>query len=184
MSTLTAAQSCQPWPSPPPATFRPGTCYSFAPHAAPWHLTVPDLGWVIVAFMVAAWLLGIVQDWFDGQYEVTRKGRLGVRVTRRWYGTRAWVARRGHRHEDDHHRYQVIRWDSEGTDCPWLLVQDIDDDGAEVTWEPVTRFVPEAVRKLRPWIFHHRWLRLPVLFDYKTLPWPSGRPSGWPKDGA
>jgi hypothetical protein len=136
--------------------------------------------WTIPTFIAAAWVLNSLSSWFADQYEVTRCGRFWFRITRRWYGTRSWLAQRGHRHESDHHRYQVIEWLDDNTECPWLLVRDIDDDDAEVIWAPVTRFVPEAVRKLRPWIFRYRRLPLPVLFAYETLPWPSGRPSGWP----
>jgi hypothetical protein len=184
MRALILAASCQPWPASGPVTFRPGTCYSFTPHAAAWHIPAAGWGWITAAWLVAGLLLTAVMNWSGDQYEVTRAGLFRFRVTRRWYGTRALVAPRGHRHESGHHRYQVVKWDSEFTDCPWLLVQDLDDEDAEVVWLPVTRFVPEAVRRLRPWIHRYGRLPLPVLFAYETLPWPSGRPSGWPQDAA
>jgi hypothetical protein len=179
MSTAILASACQPWPASGPVTFQPGTCYSFAPHATSWHITLAGLGWIIAAWLVAGLALAGAINWFTSQYEVTYDS--WPWLTRRWYGTRAWVALRGHRHENDHHRFQVLKWDRDATDCPWLLVKDIDDEDAEVVWLPITRFVPEAVRRLRPWIFRYHWLRLPALFAYQTLPWPSGRPSGWPE---
>ena len=187
MNAQIVAQSCQPWPASGPVTFRPGMLpYCSALPAAPWHITFAAWGWIIAVWLIAGLLLTAAMNWFADQYEVTRTSRFRFRVDRRWYGPRAWVAQRGHRHEDDHHRFQVIKWDNEGgPDCPWLLVRDIDDDDAEVVWLPVTRFVPDAVRRLRPWIFRFGWLRLPALFAYETLPWPSpGRPSGWPKADA
>jgi hypothetical protein len=182
MNNAILASGCKPWPASGPVVFQPGTCYSFAPHAAAWHITFAGIGWIIAAWLAAGLLLTAVMNWFADQYEVTRTGRFRFRVARRWYGTRAWIARRGHRHETDHHRFQVIRWDGEATGCPWLLVRDIDDEDAEVIWAPVTWFVPEAVRRLRPRILRYGRLWLPVPFAYETLPWPSpGRPSGWPE---
>ena len=38
----------------------------------------------------------------------------------------------------------------------------------------MTDFAPEAVRRLRRWIFRYHCLQLPVLFAYKTLSRPAG----------
>ena len=140
------------------------------------NITINDAGWIIAALLVGAWVLGGIQGWFTGQYQVTRRGRAWFRVTRRWYGTRAWVVLRSEINWDEPERFRVDRWDDENTGGPWLLVQSIDDDGAESFWAPVTDFVPWAVRRLRPWIFRYRWLRLPVLFAYETLPSAYGTP--------
>jgi hypothetical protein len=137
------------------------------------HITVNDLGWAILAYLFAAALLCSIWDWFSGQYEVTRAGRSRVSVTRRWYGTRAWVILRGHEDDDEPERYQVLGWDQEDTRVPWIRVMSIDNEDAESFWAPVTDFAPEAVRKLRPWIFRYRSLPVPVLFAYETLPRPA-----------
>jgi hypothetical protein len=158
------------------------------------HITVDDLGWAILAYLFAAALLCSIWDWFSGQYEVriasrllTRRARgewaLGLRplrgipfriaITRRWYGTRAWVILRGHEDDDEPERYQVLGWDQEDTRVPWVRVMSIDNEDAESFWAPVTDFAPEAVRKLRPWIFRYRSLPVPVLFAYETLPRPA-----------
>ena len=76
----------------------------------------------------------------------------------------------------------MLEVDTEDSDVPWLKVGSVDfdkdhldeDELAEPFWAPVTDFYPEAVRKLRPWIFRYRWLRLPVLFAYKTVSRPDG----------
>ena len=140
------------------------------------NITKADYGWVIAIWLIAGLVLSAVADWFAGQYEVTRRGRAWFRVTRRWYGTRAWVVLHGEMNQDEPERFRVIRWDGENTGVPWLQVQSIDDDGAEAFWASATAFAPEAVRRLRPWIFRYRWLRLPVLFAYETLPSAYGTP--------
>ena len=133
------------------------------------NITVPNLGWITLAFLLAGTVLGWIQDWFTGQYEVTREG-FRIRVTRRWYGTRAWVILRSHEDADEPERYQVAGWDQEDLSVPWVRVMSIDNEDAESFWAPVTDFAPEAVRRLRPWIFRYRRLPLPVLFAYRILP--------------
>lgn len=130
------------------------------------------LAWGIIVCIAAAVIAASVQEWFTGQYEVTRKGFLFT-VTRRWYGIRAWVILRGHEDDDEPERFRVLQVDTEDTETPWLKVGSIDfaaDEDAEPFWAPVTDFAPEAVRKLRPWIFRYRHLPLPALFAYETLP--------------
>lgn len=134
------------------------------------NITKADLGWVIATWLIAGLILAAIADWFTGQYEVTRRGRAWFRITRRWYGTRAWVILRVQFDWDEPERFRVDRWDDENTGVPWLLVHSIDDDGADSFWAPVTDFAAWAVRRLRPWIFRYGWLRLPVLFAYETLP--------------
>jgi hypothetical protein len=181
MNPVVLASGCKPWPASGPVTFQPGTCYSFAPHAAPWHITFAALGWVIAVWLIAGLTLAGAINWFSGQYEVTWKP---LRIARRWYGIRARVILRDEAEQDEPERFKVLEVDTEDSDIPWLKVGSVDfaaDEDAEPFWGPVTDFYPEAVRRLRPWIFRYRWLRIPVLFAYK--PWPSpGRPSGWPAD--
>jgi hypothetical protein len=175
MNTAVPAQSCQPWPASGPVTFQPGTCYSFDPHAASWHLTTfAGLGWVIAAWLVAGLILSALMNWFTDQYEVAAGRRIGFRLWRRWYGTRAWVILRAEADEDEPERYRVLGWDQEDCDAPWVRVMSIDNEDAGSFWAPVTDFAPEAVRRLRPWILRYRWLRLPVLFAYVPLPQPAG----------
>jgi hypothetical protein len=134
------------------------------------------LPWGIIISLAIAWIFASVSEWFTGQYEVTRKG-FRVHVTRRWYGTRAWVILRSRKDDDEPERFRVLEVDAEDSDTPWLKVGSVDfadDEDAEPFWAPVTDFYPEAVRRLRPWIFRYRRLRLPVLFAYKTLPHPAG----------
>ena len=127
------------------------------------------LAWGIITCIAAAFIAASVQEWFTGQYEVTRHG-FRLSVTRRWYGTRAWVVLRVQADEDEPDRYQVLGWDQENTLTPWVRVMNIDNEDAGSFWAPVTDFAPEAVRRLRPWIFRYRRLYLPVLFAYRTLP--------------
>lgn len=131
-------------------------------------MTTITLPWLLLVCVVAGTVLAGIQEWFTGQYKVTRRG-----VIRRWYGVRAWVILRGHEDDDEPERFRVLQVDAEDSDIPWLKVGSIDfagDDDAEPFWAPVTDFAPEAVRRLRPWIFRYRRLALPVLFAYKTLP--------------
>lgn len=138
-------------------------------------ITIHNLPWVILACIPAGCILSGIQNWFAGQYEVTRRGfRFGV--TRRWYGPRAWVIIRGHEDDEEPERFRVLNVDTEDTQVPWLKAVSIEDDGAGPFWAPVTAFAPEAVRRLRPWVFRYRRLRLPVLFAYKALPRPAGYP--------
>jgi len=142
-------------------------------------MNTTTLPWGIIAFIAAAFIAASVQEWFTGQYEVTREG-FRIRVTRRWYGTRAWVILRSHEDADEPERYQVAGWDQEDLSVPWVRVMSIDNEDAEPFWAPVTDFAPEAVRRLRPWIFRYRRLALPVLFAYYLL----RQPAGYLQDGA
>lgn len=145
------------------------------------NITVPNLGWVILAFLLAGEVLATLQCWFDGQYEVARHG-FSVRATRRWYGTHAHVCLRGDEDNDKAERYNVLRWDDESTTVPWLLVENLDDGkfGAAPYWAPVTAFAPYTVRRLRPHVLRTERYRFPMLFDYL----PPRRPAGYLQDGA
>ena len=143
------------------------------------NITRTNLGWVILAAFAVSFVLASVQEWFAGQYEVTRCG-FRFTVTRRWYGPRAWVILRSDKDDDEPERFRVLEVDDEDLNHPWLKVGSVDfdeDEDAEPFWGPVTDFYPEAVRRLRPWIFRYRRLRVPVLFAYKTLP------AGYMQDG-
>jgi len=140
------------------------------------NITVANLGWIILGYLVAATALSTIQGWFTGQYEITRHG-FRLTISRRWYGKRAWVILRARKDDDEPERLRVLQMDTEDSEIPWLKVGSVDfadDEAAEPFWAPVTDFYPEAVRKLRPWIFRYRWLRLPVLFAYMPVSRPDG----------
>ena len=146
-------------------------------------MNTTTLPWGIIACIAAAFIAASVQEWFAGQYEVRRRGRFWFRVTRRWYGPRAWVILRKHQDADEPERFRVLQVDTEDSDIPWLKVGSVDfanDEDAEPFWAPVTDFAPEAVRRLRPWIFRYRRVALPVLFAY----YPLRQPAGYLQDGA
>ena len=143
------------------------------------NITTANLGWIILAWLVAGYVLGNIQCWFDGQYEVTRHG-FRVRGTRRWYGTRAHVCLRAEEDNDEAERWLVLGWDQEDCEVPWIRVINIDDEDARSRWAPVTDFAPYAVRRLRPWVFRYRRLAIPFLFSY----WPLRQPAGYLGDGA
>ncbi len=130
-----------------------------------WHAYV-----LVLAFFALNWAL----DWFTGQYEVSRRGRLGFRVTRRWYGARGHVCFRSDADLDDPAWFRVLDWIGESTDVPWVLIAPPDDTEFPACWCPVTDLAPYSVRRLRPWIFRYRWLRIPVLFSYVPLRQPAG----------
>lgn len=136
------------------------------------NITSGQLGWIILAFLLAGYVLGWIQCWFDGQYEVTRKG-FRVHVTRRWYGTRAHVCLRADEDDAEAERYTVIQWQADGTSVPWLLVEAMDDDWT-AHWAPVTDFAPYTVRRLRPHVLRSERYRWPMLFDYRPLRQPAG----------
>lgn len=136
------------------------------------------LGWLVAAAVciAAAFAAVSVQGWFTGQYEVTRHG-FRFTVTRRWYGIRAWVILRSHRDDDEPERFRVLRVDGEDLEAPWLKVGSVDfaeDEAAEPFWAAVTDFYPEAVRRLRPWVFRYGRLRVPILFAYRAPRRPAG----------
>ena len=136
--------------------------------------------WQILAAIGALAALDWLSTWFAGQYEVTW-GRPFPRADRRWYGRNAHVVLRGNEDDADAPRYAVLDWDAENLDAPSLKVHQLDpdsnywDDNAEAFWAPVTSFAPYAVRRLRPWIFRYRWLRIPVLFSYQPVRHVAGR---------
>jgi hypothetical protein len=167
MNTVILASACKPWPASGPVTFQPGTCYSFAPHAAPWHITMAGLGWIIAAWLLAGLVLNGTIDWLFDRYEVTRSGRR-VRVTRRWYGNHAHVCLRCDADDDEADRFLVREWAIGDTEVPWLLVLNLDDEDAGAFWAPVTGFAPYTVRRLRP--HFERFGRLPVLWLTRYLP--------------
>jgi hypothetical protein len=144
--------------------------------------------WQILAAIAAVAILTSAWGWFSDQYEVAGGRRIGFRLHRRWYGTRARVILRADAGEGEPERFKVLAVDAEDSGIPWLKVGSVDfdedhldeDDLAEPFWAPVTDFAPEAVRRLHPWIFRYRWLRLPALFAYVPL----ARPAGFPGDGA
>ena len=135
--------------------------------------TTITLPWLLLICVVGGTVLAGIQEWFTGQYEVTRRG-LRFSVTRRWYGVRAWVVLRADADADEPDRYQVLAWDRDHGGPLWIRVMNIDNEDSDSFWAPVADFAPEAVRRLRPWIFRYRRLALPVLFAYKTLPRPAG----------
>jgi hypothetical protein len=136
------------------------------------NITTSNLGWGLLACLLAGGVLSGVQDWFTGQYEITRRG-WRLRTTRRWYGPSAHVCLRAEEDNDEAERYTVIGWDDEGTDVPWLLVEAMDDDWT-AHWAPVTDFAPYTVRRLRPHILRTEHHRFPMLFDYRPLRSPAG----------
>ena len=130
--------------------------------------------WQILAFLGVFLVVTSAWGWFRDQYEVAGGRRFGFRLWRRWYGTRAWVILRAEADLDEPERYKVLGWDQEDCGTPWVRVMSIDHEDAESFWAPVTDFAPEAVRRLRPWVFRYRWLRLPVPFAYVPLSRPAG----------
>lgn len=176
MNTTTTARSCQPWPAPGPVTFRPGTCYSFAPHAAAWHMTAADWGWATVAWLAAGLVLAGILNWFSDRYEVAWC-RHPPRLIRRWYGPRAHVSLRGE--EDEDARYAVLAVDDEHFETPWLKVRKLNpefltywDEDSGAFWAPVTRFAPYSVRRLRPVLLHCGRVPVPWLTRYLPLRQP------------
>jgi len=164
---------CQPWPSSGPVTFQPGTCYSFGPHAAPWHITTANLGWIIAIWLIAGLVLSAVSGWLASRYEVTRSGRR-ARVTRRWYAAGAYVVQPGTPGSGPMLRLRVLAWTDEFTAVPWLLVAAMawvpaGDDDPEPFWAPVTEFTPGAVRRFRPYLRCCGRVPVPVLFAYETM---------------
>jgi hypothetical protein len=147
------------------------------------NITAANLGWLILAALAASYVLASIQEWFEGQYEVTRRG-FRFTVARRWYGARAWVVLRDCKDDDEPERFRVLQVDTEDrNNPPWLKVGSVDfadDEDGEPFWGPVTDFYPEAVRRLSPWICRYNRLRVPVLFAYKPLP----SPAGYMQDGA
>ena len=142
------------------------------------NITTANLGWIILTWLVAGYVLGQIQDWFDGQYEVTRHG-FRVRVTRRWYGTRAHVCLRAEEDNDKAERYLVLQWENEGTPVPWLLVEAMDDYWT-AHWAPVTDFAPYTVRRVRPHFLKYGRILVPQLRAYLPL----RQPAGYLRDGA
>lgn len=156
MNTVILASGCKPWPASGPVAFQPGTCYSFAPHAAPWHITFAGLGWIIAVLLIAGLTLAGAINWFAGQYEVSWAGRL-PRFTRRWYSLGAWVhLKYGGRKVAPPDRFEVLEWGDDSTEVPWLCVRNIDFAGyadfdpPQARWMPAEDFIPFAVRRFHP----------------------------------
>jgi len=132
-------------------------------------ITTANLGWWIIGLYAAGTVLGWIQDWFGGQYAITRRG-FRFCAARRWYGTRARVCLRdagGGRGPD---RYVVLCRDDEDTAVPWLKVHKLNaerlrywDEDAEPFWAPVTVFAPCEVRRLRPHLTRFGRVRVPWL---------------------
>lgn len=156
-------------------TFRPGTATtcSSGPHATPWWAVTFPL-WQIAAFLGAVLALVLAWGWFTDHYEVAGGRRLGFRLWRRWYGSSSRVCFSADSHLEDPAWFRVLGWCDAGTDVPWVLIDVPGDDEFPACWCPVTDLAPYAVRRLRPWIFRYRWLRIPVLFDYRPLRRPAG----------
>lgn len=168
-------RGCLPWPPGGPVSFGPGTCYS-SPHPAPWWMTHAAFGWGWLGALLAALVLARAQDWAAGQYEFTCGGRW-PHIARRWYGRHARVCLRAGRADGDDDRdfrFNVLRWCSESTPVPWLLVENIDDEDDGPYWGPVTDFAPYTVRRLRPHILRTERCRFPRLFGYRPLRRPAG----------
>lgn len=134
----------------------------------------PGFLWAALVIIAAGFAGSTAWDWFTGLYEVTR-----FRVVRRWYGTSAHVCLRGAEDDDDAGRFAVIKWDGEGTDVPWLLVEAMD-DGWTAHWAPVTDFAPYTVRRLRPHFLKFGRIPVPQLRAYRPL----RQPAGYLRDGA
>ena len=128
----------------------------------------PALLWALLILAGAG--LGLLAagavGWWSGQYELTWKP---TRITRRWYGPRARVRLRG-----KPGLFCVLAWDRRHFPVPWLKVcPAIEDDDAGLFWAPVTDFIPDRVRRLRPSMFR-RWrcLPFPLVWEYLPLPAP------------
>src|SRR5579872_3904600 len=91
MSALVFA-ACQPWPASGPVTFQQGTCYTPAPHAAPWWtpLNTETPLWLYLAVVALILLASWSASWVKDHYEL-----VAGRPVRRWYGTGAYVLRPG-----------------------------------------------------------------------------------------
>ncbi len=123
---------------------------------------------LILAGAGLAWLAAWAVGWWSGQYELTWKP---PRITRRWYGPRARVRLR---HEPG--LFCVLAWDNDNLPVPWLKVCPAveDEDDAGLFWAPVTDFLPDRVRRLRPSMLR-RWrcVPLPLVWQYLPLPAPA-----------
>lgn len=126
-----------------------------------------------VAAFCAAW------DWFRDHYEPAWHGRL-PRFTRRWYGTGARVCFKADADLADPAWFQVLEWGDDHTDVPWVLLYVPDDEEFPACWCPVTDLAPYALRRLHPWVFRYRWLRIPLPFGYMPVP----HRAGYAEDGA
>lgn len=179
------SRPCLPWPPGGPVSFRPGTCYAFAPHAAPWwspsHVTAANLGWVILALLLAGSFLGGIQGWVTDRYEFIALPCRGFRftVTRRWYGTHAQVCLRTEADDLEADRYVVLQRETGNTAVPWLKVHKLNPEfltywaeDSEAFWGPVTDFAPFAVRRFRPGVTLIGRVPVPGLWGYPLLPYP------------
>jgi hypothetical protein len=160
--------ACQPWPASGPVTFQPGTCYTPAPHAAPWWtpLNTETPLWLYLSIIAFIALASFAASWLKDHYEIA-----GHRPARRWYGTGAHVTLRRDACFSAPERWAVTAWSDEAGRVPWLLVSPVDNEDSEAFWAAVTDFDPYAIRRFRPYLWRG-WL--PAPFAHETLP---GRPS-------
>lgn len=144
----------------------------------------PEIASLLAVLAVAAVLIAVnaTLNWLADQYEITR-----FRVTRRWYGTRAHLTRRGCEDDQAPALYVVLCRDTENLPVPWLKVCQLDathitrwyEEGVPF-WAPVTEFAPYTVHKFRPGVL--RYGRLPVPWFSWWL--PLRRPAGYLEAGA
>lgn len=149
------------------------------------HTATSELGWAVLAIAGIALLTASAVGWFDGQYEVARRGRAWFRVTRRWYGLRAHVCFRDGEEDDDVARFVVLAWDDDHTPVPWLQVRKLNpefctywDEDSEAFWAPVTDFAPYTVRRFHPRVLRYGWVPVVWLTWYAPLRQPSGYLAG------
>jgi hypothetical protein len=114
--------------------------------------------------------------WLADQYTIA-----GFRVTRRWYGTRAHVCRRGREDDEAPARFIVLCRDTENMPVPWLKVCQLDEnhitkwaEDATPFWAPVTDFAPYTVRKFRPGVLRFGRVAVPWFSWWRPLRQPSG----------
>lgn len=149
------------------------------------HITPANLGWWIVAFLIAGIILGAVQEWIRDRWEITPCAPWRYRVTRRWYGPHSHVCLRAEAEADDPELYVVLDWDDEDASVPSLKVHKLNpeyltywDEDSEAFWAPVTCFAPYTVRRFRPHLIRcvllGRAVFIPWLTLYLPLPLPAG----------
>jgi len=143
-------------------------------------ITPADLGWFIVGLYAAGTVIGWIQGWLAGQYEVTRRGWRPA-VYRRWYGTRAHLCLRGHEDDETPVLYVVLERDTENMPVPWLKVCQLDEghitkwaEDAAPFWAAVTDFAPYTVHKFRPGVLRFGRVAVPWFSWYRPLRQPSG----------
>lgn len=103
--------------------------------------------WPAVPVLAAGIVLAWAQTWLADRYEVTWKTPGRLRACRRWYGTGAVVRDRA---GAPGALFRVLDWCAQGTDVPWLLLEEVAGDGGGALWAPVTAFAPAFARYFRP----------------------------------